>query len=264
MHAGQCRTFEEVLGHCGLSRGLSQELHSEEVGSRQDSVRGLAWEEAIIEASQCIRMRCFRAHSESEMQEAGLQSHTRHIRWYSILTMQYFVYDPLAKTLHRSRDEVFREGKRYTAPNAADKVIFREHYYRDVIVEPTPTKQSESAHPIEKQPTQRRTEESLDDDSPPDSPKRKKKSQELDGLEVSLGDGWKRPAEGSHRKRTGKNTLAESAHLALEEEEFNDMIPIYTAAEISDDHEDGIHPKSHKAATEYPLAEKGDMAMQEV
>ena len=59
---------------------------------------------------------------------------------YSILTKQYFVYDPLAKTLHRSRDVVFREGKWYTAPNAADEAILNEHFYRDVIVEPTPTK----------------------------------------------------------------------------------------------------------------------------
>ena len=58
---------------------------------------------------------------------------------YGISTKQYFVYDPLAKTLHRSRDVVFREGKRYTAPNAADKAIMTEHFYRDVIEEPKPT-----------------------------------------------------------------------------------------------------------------------------
>ena len=52
---------------------------------------------------------------------------------YSISTKQYFVYDPLAKTLHRSRDVVFREGKRFTAPNAADEAILNEHFYRDVI-----------------------------------------------------------------------------------------------------------------------------------
>jgi hypothetical protein len=57
---------------------------------------------------------------------------------YSISTKQYFVYDPLAKTLHRSRDVVFREGKRFTAPNAADEVILNEHFYRDVIEEPKP------------------------------------------------------------------------------------------------------------------------------
>jgi hypothetical protein len=48
------------------------------------------------------------------------------------------VYDPLAKTFHRSRDVVFREGKRFTAPNAADEVILNEHFYRDVIEEPKP------------------------------------------------------------------------------------------------------------------------------
>jgi len=111
---------------------------------------------------------------------------------YSISTTQYFVYDPLAKTLHRSRDIVFREGKRYTAPNAADKAILNEHFYRDVIEEPKP-----KPTPIGKQPTERQTEEPLDDDLPPDPPKPKKKSRELAGLETLFGDAWKPPAKGS-------------------------------------------------------------------
>jgi hypothetical protein len=45
--------------------------------------------------------------------------------------------------------------------------------------------------------------------------------------------------------------------------EFEDMIPIYAAAAISDDHEDAIDPTSSKAATESPLADKWDMAMKE-
>ena len=153
---------------------------------------------------------------------------------------------------------VFREGKRYTAPNAADEAILNEHFYRDVIEDPKPT---------EKQPprdtsSERQTEEPLDDDSPPDPPKPKTmKSRELAGLETSLGDAWKPPAEASCRNRTGK--LAESAQLALEDEEFDDMIAIYAAAAISDDHEDAIDPMSYKAATESPLAEKWDTAMKE-
>jgi len=96
---------------------------------------------------------------------------------YSISTKQYFVYDPLATTLHSTRVVVFREGKRYTAPNAADEAILNEHFNRDVIVEPTPTKkQSETSQPIEKQPTEHQTEEPLDHDSPPEPPKPKKKS----------------------------------------------------------------------------------------
>ena len=107
----------------------------------------------------------------------------------------------------------------------------------------------------------------MDDDSPPDSPKPKtKKSQQLAGLESSLGDAWKPLAEGSHRNRARKDTLAESAQLAPKDEEFEDMIPIYAAAAISNnhDHEDGIDdPKSYKAATESPLAEKWDTAMKD-
>jgi len=176
---------------------------------------------------------------------------------YSISTQQFFVCDPLAKTLHRSRDVVFREGKQYTAPNDADEAILNEHFYRDVIEEPKP-----KPKPIEKQPTERQTEESLDDDSPPDPQKPKKNSRALAGLETSVRDAWKPPAEGSCRNRSGQDTLADSAQLALEEEEFEDMIPIYAAAVISDDHEDGIDDrKSYKAATESPLADKWDMAM---
>jgi hypothetical protein len=58
---------------------------------------------------------------------------------YSISTKQSFKCDPLAKMLHCSRDVVFREGKRYTAPNAAYQAILNEHFYRDVIEEPRPT-----------------------------------------------------------------------------------------------------------------------------
>jgi hypothetical protein len=45
--------------------------------------------------------------------------------------------------------------------------------------------------------------------------------------------------------------------LALEDEEFEYMIPIYAATAISDDHHDGIDDSmSFNAATESPLAEK--------
>jgi hypothetical protein len=81
MHAGRCRTDEEVLGLCILSDGLSQEQHSDAIGCRQDSVRGLAWEEAIFEASPCVLMLGFCPRSKRETKQAGLQSHSRHIRW---------------------------------------------------------------------------------------------------------------------------------------------------------------------------------------
>ena len=54
--------------------------------------------------------------------------------------------------------------------------------------------------------------------------------------------------------------------MPLQDEKFEDMIPIYAAAAISNnhDHKDCIDdPKSYKAATESPLANKCDMAMKE-
>jgi hypothetical protein len=86
----------------------------------------------------------------------------------------------------------------------------------------------------------------------------------LAGLVTPLEDAWKPPAGGSRRNRTGKVALAESAKLAFEDEEFEDMIPIYPAAAISDNHEDGIDdPKSYKAAAESPLTEKWDRPMKQ-
>jgi hypothetical protein len=82
MHARRCRTFEEVLGICSLSGSLSEEPRPEVIGIRQDTVRGLAWirKEAILEPSPWVHMIGFCPRSEREMKEAGLQSHSRHIR----------------------------------------------------------------------------------------------------------------------------------------------------------------------------------------
>jgi len=83
MLAGRCRTFEEPLGICSLSGGQSHEPHPDAIGSQQDSVRGLARirKKAICEASLCVRMLGFHARSERETEEAGFQSHSRHIDW---------------------------------------------------------------------------------------------------------------------------------------------------------------------------------------
>jgi hypothetical protein len=70
MHPGRCQTFEEVLGFCDLSSGQSLEPHSDGISSRQDSIRGLAWNEANFEASPCVRMLGFRPRSETETTEA--------------------------------------------------------------------------------------------------------------------------------------------------------------------------------------------------
>jgi len=150
---------------------------------------------------------------------------------YSISTKQYFIYNPLAKTLHCSWDVVFTEAKHYPAPNAADEAILNKHFYRDVIEERKPTEKK----PTRDESSEGQTEEPLDDDSPPDDLKPTKKSREFAGLETTLGEPWKPPAEGWCRNCTAKHTLAESAQLPLEDEEFEDMIPIYAPAAISKD-----------------------------
>jgi len=177
---------------------------------------------------------------------------------YSISTKQYFVYDQLAKMLDHSQDVVFRQGKRYTALNAADEAMLNEHIYSDVIEEPEPTEMQ----PTRDESSERQTGESLHE-SPPDPPKPKKKSRELAGLETSLGDAWKTPAKDNRRNHAGKDSFAESAQLAIEDEQFEHMIPIYAAAAISDDHEDAIDPQSDQAATQSPLAEQCDKVMKE-
>jgi hypothetical protein len=83
------------------------------------------------------------------------------------------------------------------------------------------------------------------------------------GLETSLGDAWKPPAEGNHQNHARKEMLAEPAQFTLEGEAFEDMIFIYAAVAILDHHEDGIDPKSYKAGSECPLAEKWNTAMKD-
>jgi hypothetical protein len=124
---------------------------------------------------------------------------------------------------------------------------------------PNPQKQ-----PTRDESSQHQTGEPWNDDSPLDPLKPKKKLRESGCLERSLGDAWKPLAEGSCQNSTGKDTLAEPAQLAVEDKEFEGMIPIYAAATISDDHEDGIDAQTfYKAATESPLADKCDTAMKQ-
>jgi hypothetical protein len=104
------------------------------------------------------------------MKDAGLQISRDIFVGYSISTQQYFIDDPLGKRLHRSRDVVFRDGKRNPAQHGAGKAMLNEHFYRDVIEEPKPYHT-----PIEKQPTECQREQPFDNDSALDPPKPKKK-----------------------------------------------------------------------------------------
>jgi len=105
--------FKQVLGPCSLSGGLSQELYPDAIGSRHDSVGGLAWEEAIFEASPCLRMLGLHARSERETKEAGLRSHYRRIRWvqcidYALLRIRSIGHDasPLLRCSIQRREAV--------------------------------------------------------------------------------------------------------------------------------------------------------------
>jgi len=85
-------------------------------------------------------------------------------------------------------------------------------------------------------------QDSFDNHSLPETLKPKKYFQELAGHEMSHGDAWKPPGECSCENCTGKQNSAKTTPLALEDKEFKDMIPIYAAAVISNDHDhqDGI------------------------
>jgi hypothetical protein len=128
--------------------------------------------EAILDASPCVQMLGFRARSQRETKEAGLRPTPGRIVGYSISTKQYFVYDPRAKPLPRSRDVVFRHWKRYTAPNADDEVILNLHFYRDFLEQPKPTEQQ----PPRNENSWRQTEELLESDSPLALPKPRQQS----------------------------------------------------------------------------------------
>jgi len=142
----------------------------------------------------------------------------------------------------------------YSAPTIADEAISNKHVHRNVIGEPKPT---------EKVSIEGQKEEFLHNNPPSEPPKPKKKSAKLAGNETSLGEGSKLPANGSSQNCTGKDRLAESAQCALEDEKFKEMFPIYPAGVISNNHKDGIDPKSANTATESPLADKWDLVMQE-
>jgi hypothetical protein len=72
MNAGRFPIFEEILGLYRPSSSLSQDSHCNTIGSQQDSVRGLAWEEAIVEASPCLWMVAFHPRSEREIKDTGI------------------------------------------------------------------------------------------------------------------------------------------------------------------------------------------------
>lgn len=87
-------------------------------------------------------------------------------------------------------------------------------------------------------------------------------SPSLIGLDPLLAEAWMPLAEGSHPNHAGK--FAETAQLALEDDELEEMSAIYAADAISDNHEDGINNrKFYKAATHSPLANEWDTARRE-
>jgi len=227
MHARRCRTFEEVLGGCSLSLNRFQKPHSEVISSRRRPIWGLACEEAMFETYQCVRMVRFRARSERETKDAGLPSHSQHKRWvkhndYADLRIRSIGQD---SSLLWWCDIMWTTAVHSTECGR----------WSDL---PWPLLQrchrGTQNTPMEKQPTEHQTEESLDDNPPPEPTKLKKKLRELAGLDSSLEDAWNLPAKGSLRNCAGK--LAKCAQLALEHEELEDMIPIYSAAAISDDY----------------------------
>jgi hypothetical protein len=119
---------------------------------------------------------------------------------YSIITKQYLVCDVLPKTLPHTRDVVLRDGKGYTAPNAADKAILNKHFKTDVVNNPRHIT-------IEKKPTERQTEVTLDTNVLLEPPNLIKMSSDMAALERSLGDAWKLPAVASCANHAGKENV---------------------------------------------------------
>jgi hypothetical protein len=156
---------------------------------------------------------------------------------------------------HHSWDAVFQGGKWCTPLNAADEVIMNKHVYSDTI---------EESKPRGKPPTDIQTEQCLDDDLCQELLNLMKKSREMASLAMSAGDASKPLAEGSYRNCAGK--VAKYAQLALEADEFGDIISICTGAVIPNQHdyEDGMdNPKTYSAAMESLIAEKLDTAMKD-
>jgi hypothetical protein len=88
-------------------------------------------------------------------------------------------------------------------------------------------------------------------------------SQELAVLESSVADAWKPPVKGSHGNRAAKIKVGECAQLVVEDEKFEDTIPIYAEVVISDNHKDSIDPQSYKAPNESSLTDNWDTEMNE-
>jgi len=225
MDSGRCWTCEEVLGLCCLSGSLSQEPHPGVIGIWQLSVYGLPWEDAIFEASTCFQMLGICPHCERDMKEAGVQNHSRDICWlqhidYSVPRIWSIWEDaaPLPSCGIQGWEEVHCT-KCYRWSDFERTILQRYHR------ETKPHREASIEH---------QTEESLGNDPPPEPLKPKIKSRELALLETSDGDASKQPAEGSWRNHTRMDKLVESAQLATEDEEFQDVISIYAAAMISD------------------------------
>jgi hypothetical protein len=79
-----CSTCTSFVQSCIITtvNGQPLTLHSDMLSGWYASIQGLAWirKEAIFEASLSVRMLRFRPLSERETTEAGLQSHSWHIR----------------------------------------------------------------------------------------------------------------------------------------------------------------------------------------
>jgi hypothetical protein len=91
--------------------------------------------------------------------------------------------------------------------------------------------------------------------------------QEAAGLESSLGEIWKLLAESCYQKCSGKISSAESACLVDQVKDLNDMIPIYSIAEILNNynHRDSIdNAMSLNSEPESPLTRYWNMAITQV
>ena len=102
MYAGRCWTFEEVLGVCSPSGGLSQEPHSDTHHGWKTPYEAWHGRKPSLKHLREFGCLAFVHIAKEKRKKLDYRPTPGIFIGYSTSTKQYFEYDPLARTLHRS------------------------------------------------------------------------------------------------------------------------------------------------------------------